>query len=64
MMNYDLTPDRTHTYGVVLNDTASLDLNKIDLSLIPDIREYIHRSLNKLSKDTFIRDSTDGYTWG
>lgn len=59
MMNYDLTPDRTHMYGVVLNDTASLDLNKIDLTLIPDIREYIHMSLNKLSKDIFIRDSAD-----
>lgn len=64
MMNYDLTPDRTHMYGVVINDTASLDLSKIDLTLIPDIREYIYKSLHKLSKDTFIRDSTDRYIWG
>ena len=53
-MNFDYKPDYYYVWNNFYNLKASLSLDKLDLSLIPNIRGYIKRNLSKLNKFAFL----------
>lgn len=46
--------DPTYLHNLSINAESSMDLNKIDIQLIPDIRSYFKSNLNRKIRYNFL----------
>lgn len=53
-MDFDYKPDYYYVWNNFYNLKASLSLDKLDLSLVSNIRGYIEQNLSRLNKFAFL----------
>ena len=54
ILDSEKSRERTHIYTGILNSEASLNLDMIDMNIIPSFKDYVYNNISDLCKFNFL----------